>query len=114
MTKILNKTKDTILAQDVMLADTPFKRIRGLLGRKEFKKEQALVLRPSNSIHTFFMRFAIDVIFIDKENKIIAIKICLRPWRLSRIYWQAQSVIELPLGVIIDSNTCVGDEISFV
>lgn len=82
------------------------------MGKKEFKQGEALILKPCNSIHTFFMRFPIDVLFVDKKFKIIGFKICFKPWRLSPFYWQANFVIELPRGVIFESKTSCGDEIS--
>lgn len=112
--KIINQTKNTILAEDVIMADTPLKRIKGLLGRKEFKKGQALILKPCNSIHTFFMRFPIDVLFVDKESRVVGLKAHLKPWRLSAIYWGLRFVIEVPSGVILESKTCKGDEISLI
>ncbi len=110
--KIINQTKNTILAEDVIMADTPLKRIKGLLGRKEFKKGQAIILRPCNSIHTFFMRFPIDVLFVNREFKVIGLKSCVKPWRISPIYWRAKFAVELPCGVILEFRTSLDDEIS--
>ncbi|MCM8801108.1 MAG: DUF192 domain-containing protein [Candidatus Omnitrophica bacterium] len=111
--KIINKTKNNILAEEVIMADTVFKRIKGLLGRKEIKKGQALIIKPCNSIHTFFMRFSIDVIFVDKDNRIIETIISLKPFRLTRLYPRAAFVIELPAGVIQASLTQTGDILWF-
>lgn len=110
--KIINQTKNTILAENAMLAKRFFDRIKGLLGKKDFKPGEALIIRPCNSIHTFFMHFPIDLLFIDKSSKVIGLQICFRPWGLSPIYWRAKFVIELPTGVISASQTTFGDEIS--
>jgi hypothetical protein len=110
--RVINKTKNTILAERAILATNPFTRAKGLLGRRDFKGGEALIIKPGNSIHTFFMRFPIDVLFIDADNKIIGIKVCLKPWRVTAIYWQAKLVIELPSGMIQESLTQKGDEIS--
>lgn len=107
--RIINKTKNTILAEDVVVASTPFKRIKGLLGEKELKKNQALLIRPCNSIHTFFMRFPIDVLFVDKENRVIKAISYLEPFRLTYIYFNASFAIELPAGTIQPNFTQEGD-----
>ena len=110
--KIFNKTKAATLADEVILADTLFSRMKGLLGKRDLKKGQALILKPCDSIHTFFMRFAIDVIFVDRNNRVVLTLSCLRPWRLSPICWKAKFAIELPSGAIQDSRTEKGDEIA--
>ncbi len=112
--KIFNKTKDALLADVVVLADSFSLRMKGLLGRTDMARGEALIIKPCDSIHTFFMRFAIDVIFIDSGHKVILAISCLRPWRLSPICWKAKLAIELPCGVIKDSRLEKGDEISIV
>lgn len=99
------------MAENAIIANTPFTRSKGLLGRKELKPKEALVIIPCNSIHTFFMHFAIDVLFVDADNRIVGIKNGLKPWRLSPIYWRARFAIELPCGVISESLSCIGDEV---
>lgn len=107
--KIINKTSSAVLAEDVVVADTPFKRMKGLLWRKEFSKGQALILEPCNSIHTFFMRFAIDVLFVDKDNRVVKVVSNIRPFRLSGIYFNAAFAIELPNGTILSTSTKEND-----
>ena len=70
--KIINISKNTILADKAEMADTFFKRLIGLLNRKSLGKGEALILSPANCIHSFFMRFSIDVLFLDKSNKVVA------------------------------------------
>lgn len=98
--RLINKTKNTILAQDVQVADTLFPRMRGLLGKKGLKCGQAIVLKPCNSIHTFFMRFPIDVLFVSKDNKVVKTISNLKPFALSGIYFSSSFAIELPSGTI--------------
>jgi len=112
--EIVNRTRNTVLADKVVIADTLFGRIKGLLGSKDFRWGEALIIKRCNSIHTFFMCFPIDVLFINSKNKIIFMKQALLPWRVSRICWQAKYVIELPCGTITHSKTSLGDEISLV
>jgi hypothetical protein len=112
--RLINQTKKTVLAEDVYFADTPFRRIKGLLGRKSFNQGQALVIKPCNSIHTFFMRFPIDLLFLDKNNKVVQAIPDVRPFRISSIYFQANYVIELPPGTINATSTSVADILSLV
>ena len=107
--KRINATRNTVLAESILIADTPIKRIIGLIGRKEFNPGQALVIRPCKAIHTFFMRFAIDVIFIDRDKRVVKALPHFRPYRLSRMYFRAYAVIELPVGTIESSLTHEGD-----
>ena len=107
--KIINQTKDTVLAKEVIIADTFLKRIKGLLGRKDFLPGEALIIKPCNSIHTFFMRFPIDVLFVDKDNRVLKALSSVKPFRLTSIYFQASFVIELPSGTIQSTLTCKGD-----
>ena len=111
--QLINKTKNTILAEYAVVADTPFKRIKGLLGKNDFKLGEALILKPCNSIHTFFMRFPIDVLFVDKENRLIKTTSLLPPFCLTPIYFRAHFAIELPAGTIQFTSTQEGDIISF-
>jgi len=112
--RLINQTKNTVLAKDVFIAKTPFLRIKGLLGRKTFPAGQAIILEPCNSIHTFFMRFPIDVVFVDKNYKIINALPGLNPNRISRIYWRSCRVIELPAGILNLTNTQVQDQLQLL
>ncbi|MEW6170047.1 MAG: DUF192 domain-containing protein [Candidatus Omnitrophota bacterium] len=107
--RIINLTKNTTLAEEVEIAKTIWQRGKGLLGRKTLGQGKALVLWPCDSIHTFFMQFAIDVIFVDKENRIISVYENLKPFRVTRIYFKAKFAIELPIGTIATSSTKIGD-----
>ncbi|MFH0763259.1 MAG: DUF192 domain-containing protein [Candidatus Omnitrophota bacterium] len=107
--KIINQTKNITLAQDAMLAGALFQRMRGLLGRKEFKQGEGIILKPCNSIHTFFMRFPIDVLFVDKNNKIVKTIANFVPFRISNIYFRVSFTIELPAGTIEKTLTSPGD-----
>lgn len=109
--KIINKTKGTLLADKVTVANSSLRRLIGLLNRRQLKEGEALIIKPCNSIHTFFMRFPIDVIFVDSQNKVIAVKNCFNPWRISAVYWRAKFVIELPCGTLLNSSTTKGDDL---
>jgi uncharacterized membrane protein (UPF0127 family) len=110
--KIINKTKNTVLAEEAVVADTIFRRVKGLLGRRDFIKGEALIIKPCNSIHTLLMRFPIDVLFVDKHNQVIKVVSPLVPSRLTRIYFNSVFVIELPAGTVQSTLTSKGDTIS--
>lgn len=112
--KIINLTQNTILAEEAVVADTLFKRLKGLLGKKEFNPSQALLLKPCNSIHTFFMAFPIDVLFVAKDNRVIKAVFSLKPFCFSAIYFKAAYAIELPVGIIQSSLTVQGDALSLI
>ncbi len=112
--KIVNQTKGTAISQSTEIADTFSSRSRGLLGRRVFPAGEALVIRPCNSIHMFFMRFSIDVIFVTSQGIVLRVYHNLKPWRLTPVFFNAEYVIELPSGTLAKTNTDVGDEIRLV
>jgi hypothetical protein len=112
--RLINQTRGTILANDLVFANTPFKRVKGLLGNKSFLAGQALIIKPCNCIHTLFMCFSIDVLFVDKNNKVVKALKKLEPFRFSKLYWPAQAVIELPCGKLQSSQTQDGDCLQFL
>jgi hypothetical protein len=109
--RLINQTKNSILADEVTVADNFFTRLNGLLGKKYLQKGKALIIRPCNTVHTFFMRFSIDVIFIDKKYKVIKIISCLKPFSFSGVCWKAILVIEFPSGTLNSSNVGLGDSL---
>ncbi|WP_394561176.1 DUF192 domain-containing protein [Aquipseudomonas alcaligenes] len=91
-------------------AATPWTRLRGLLGRSGLAAAQGLWISPCNSVHCCFMRFAIDVLYLDAEQRIVQIRHNLRPWRFSAC-WRAHSVIELAAGECRRLNIESGDSL---
>ena len=109
--KIINVTRNTVLADNAIVAKTLLSRIIGLLNRKSLNQGEALVITHCSSIHTIFMRFSIDVLFVDKENKVIKAISNLKPFRLTYIYPRSSYVIELPTGTIESTHTQETDEL---
>jgi uncharacterized membrane protein (UPF0127 family) len=107
--KIINVSKGTILADKAELANTFFKRLLGLLNRKSLNKGEALILSPSNCIHSFFMRFSIDALFLDQSGKVTATLSSFRSFRVSPIYFNSSLTIEFPESTLQSSNTQPGD-----
>jgi uncharacterized membrane protein (UPF0127 family) len=112
--RIINQSKNCILAEEAVIAESFFRRCKGLLGKKALPTGQALVLRPCNSVHTFFMRFPIDVAFIGKDNKVVKIIPSIPPFRLTPIYFKAHFAIEFPAGTLGAANLKEQDEIELI
>jgi uncharacterized membrane protein (UPF0127 family) len=96
-------TNDNVSAQiasDLKTADTLFSRTKGLLGRSSLPEGEGLWIKRCNSIHTAFMKFPIDVLFVDKDLKVVSVYENLKPWRITRLHFSASSVIELPAGTL--------------
>ncbi len=108
---IVNLTRKTFLADSVETADTSLKRMRGLLGRGSIKPGEALVIPQCKSIHMFFMKFAIDVVFLDENNKVVGLKERIKPFAVSPVFWKSSCAVELPVGTIKGTGTQVGDQI---
>ena len=110
--KIINISRGTTLAANAVLADSFISRLVGLLGRKSLEPGQGLILSPSTSIHSFFMRFTFDALFVDKDKRVIAAYPDFKPFRLSKVFWGDNVTIELPAGTILASRTQPGDIIA--
>ena len=95
------------------LAETSASRRAGLLKHQSLGTGTGLWLVPCESIHMFFMKFAIDVVFVDRKHRVRKLVKNLRPWRMSMCL-AAHSVVELPVGVIRESATEKGDQLEFV
>jgi uncharacterized membrane protein (UPF0127 family) len=105
---LVNARTQEAIANDVALASTRADRRRGLLGRDGLGQSAALVLSPCWAIHTMFMRFPIDVIFVDREGRAVRIVRDLPPWRIAGAA-SAKSTIELPAGSLQLRDVQVGD-----
>jgi hypothetical protein len=110
---VLNTTKNTVLGNQIWVADTSLSRLVGLLGKRGLEPGAGLLIIPSQAIHTVAMRFAIDVVFLDRDWRVLHLCPKMVPYRLTGIHWKARSVLELPPGVIAQSSTAVGDTLSF-
>ncbi|MCX6614742.1 MAG: DUF192 domain-containing protein [Acidobacteria bacterium] len=101
------------MAENVELADTPRARRVGLLKHAELRPDEGMWIYPSQAIHTFWMRFPIDVVFLDRRRRVKRVYQRLPPFRLTRFVWGAASVLELAPGTVARSRIEVGDELSF-
>lgn len=99
-TVTVRATAGTVLCARCVVADTPLRRLRGLLGRRALAPGECLLLHPACAIHTCGMRFAIDVVFLDDEHRVLRVVEGVRPWRLASCRG-ARSVLELPAGTCV-------------
>jgi hypothetical protein len=111
--RLVNRTRGAILANRVERAERMLDRMRGLLGRAALRDGDALAIAPCGSIHTFFMKFEIDAVFLDQRGRVVRALAGLRPWRATRFHLRAEQVVELPAGTLERTGTREGDELAF-
>lgn len=109
--RIVNRTRGTVVGSHVTLADTPWGRLRGYLGRRRPKGGEGLLLAPCSGIHMWGMRFPLDVLFLDREGKVLSSEPDLRPWQGPRRVNDAHYVLEIPVGTIEATGTRQGDRL---
>ena len=107
--RAVNLTRDQVLADRMDWAGTSETRRKGLLGRDRFERGEGIYLAPCQWIHMFGMKFAIDVAFLAKDGRVLAVHHGLKPGRVSKLVWRAEGALELPAGVLAATETQVGD-----
>lgn len=108
---VYNRTKEAFLAYRVRIADSMLSRLIGLLGRRSLAPDSGLWIVPSSGVHTLGMLFTIDVVFLDKNLKVVGLRELLRPFSITSLNLQAESVLELPAHSIFKSRTEIGDQL---
>jgi len=106
--RLVNARSGAVIADTVAGAFDSETRRRGLLGRDGMTPGEALIIAPTNAIHTFFMRFDIDVAFVARDGRVLKVSAGLRPWRMSAAL-RAHGVVETPSGAFAASQTTAGD-----
>ncbi|HEX6491778.1 MAG TPA: DUF192 domain-containing protein [Gaiellaceae bacterium] len=101
---------DRVVCERCLVAATPLARMRGLLGRRSLASGEGLLLRPASSVHTFFMRFPIDLVFLSAGGEVLKVVGSLPPWRLAAAR-SAKAVVELPAGEAGRRGIRVGDSL---
>jgi|SRR6266478_2282465 uncharacterized membrane protein (UPF0127 family) len=114
--RAINQTRSTVLCKHLEEAGGMTGKSRGLLGRDGLADDAGMLfeagrLEPFMCMHMLFMRFAIDIVFLNRHGTVIRINPNLRPWRFSSIVWGARRALELPTGAAARSQTQVGDQI---
>jgi uncharacterized protein len=113
-----NQTRGRLLCSRLEVAYGMRGRGRGLMGRRHIGPDEGMLFTaeafiPVMWMHTFFMAFPIDIVFLDRNNVVVKINAALRPWRFSSMIWGARRAIELSSGAADRAQTAVGDLISF-
>jgi uncharacterized protein len=108
---IVNLSKNYMIAEHAWKAQGFWSRARGLIGKKLLRPGEALLIPHCQAIHMFFMRFSIDVIFIDKHKKVVGLVKNIKPFQLSPFFFMAREAIELVAGTIDRTKTSLGDQI---
>ncbi|CZQ80909.1 Hypothetical protein Tpal_133 [Trichococcus palustris] len=112
MAKLINERTNQVILEDLRIAETFFSRFRGLMGVKSIPENSGLMITPCNSVHCFFMKFPIDVIFLDKENRVVHIMDSVKPGSISPIVRKAKYVIEAN-AYILNEKLQIGDKLIF-
>lgn len=107
--RVTNDRTGETLGDSIRSARSLWDRTRGLLGRRGLEPGEGLWIEPCSSIHMFFMRFAIDAVFTDRDGRVVRVVPRLEPWRLAIGGRDARAVVELPVGTIERSATQAGD-----
>jgi len=106
----LTREDGRVVCEHLLVAARPLRRMRGLLGRAELPPDEGILLRPAGSVHTFFMRFPIDVVFLNEDQVVLGIQPALAPWKTAGRRG-AKAVIELAAGECERRGLQVGDRV---
>jgi hypothetical protein len=106
-----NITRQSFINLGVAIADTPWTRLRGLLGRMRLRSDEGLWVIPSRGIHTVGLMFSIDVIYLDAQLRVVHLVESLGPLRIGPLRLRCESVLELPARTIYGSGTQIGDQL---
>jgi uncharacterized membrane protein (UPF0127 family) len=109
--KVTNRTKTTTIGTQIAVADTSLTRLVGLAGRRRLDAGCGLLIRPSSGIHTFGMLFAIDVVALGKDSRVLKLWRRLPPFRVTSLSFKIRTILELKAGEIENCNIEVGDQL---
>lgn len=106
-----NETRRIPLAEHLRIARSIWSRTRGLLGTRELPVGEGLLIDPCGSIHSFWMRYPFDALFLSRDGEVVHAISRMKPYRVSRPVFSAHSVLELPAGTIDATATRQGDRV---
>lgn len=110
--RVTNESRGTVLAQQSGRVRNPVSRGIGLMGKKGLPEDGGLIIEPCSGVVSFFMRFPIDVVFLDSDGQVVHLIEDLRPWKASKMVRASRLVVELPTGTIARSQTQMGDTVT--
>ena len=108
---VVNTTRDAVLGERIAVAETSWSRMVGLLDKSGLEPGEGLLIIPSQAVQTIGMRFAIDVVFVNRQWRVVHLRPAMVPNRVTGFHWRAHFVLELPAGVVVQSSTAVGDQL---
>ena len=111
--RAVNTTRGTVLGDCIRVAETGLSRIIGLLGERKLSPGDGLLIVPSQGVHTWGMMFPIDIVVLDSDWNVLALRRRMRQFRMTRIFWKAAAVLELPSGMLDSTATAIGDALTF-
>ena len=111
--RVENLTKSTCLGENIKVADSSLRRMVGLLGTSHLEPQSGLLILPTQAVHTIGMKYPLDLVFADRNRRVVGVRKAVKPNRLSPVFWRAECVVELPAGVIDETKTEVGDQLSW-
>lgn len=111
--RVANVTRGVPLARNARVADTHLSRLRGLLGRPEPGPDEGLLILPCRAVHTWGMRYPLDVALGNGAGRVVATYHGLRPWRTTSVHTEASWALELRSGTLRETGTSVGDEVAW-
>jgi uncharacterized protein len=111
LTTVHNVSKSTVLGDRIREARSFLARGRGLMFASGLNSGEGLLIDPCSSIHTFWMRFPIDVLYVDRDGTILRADRAMKPWRIGPIFTGSKWVVELPGGTIDATGTQAGDKL---
>lgn len=103
------REKATVIGDKIAVADSSASRFLGLMGKRALEPGSGMWITPSSGVHTFWMRMRIDIVALDKQNRVVALAHSVPPWRLSCVSPKTRSVLELPAGRIRECGISLGD-----
>lgn len=109
---VANNTRGSVLLSTGKVADGHWTRLRGLVGVRQLATGDGLLIKPCHGVHCMFMSIPIDVVYVDRNDKVLAMDKAMKPWAIGKIYGQSAYVIEMPAGTIDATNTQPGDQLA--
>ncbi|MEJ5246274.1 MAG: DUF192 domain-containing protein [Caldilinea sp.] len=114
MVQVENRSRNTIVLSHGKMANTRWTRLRGLIGVRDLPEGHGIVIEPCHGVHCMFMSIPIDVIYVDKNHRVVGLERAMKPWAIGKIYRNSRYVVEAPVGTIERTQTQIGDQLKIV
>lgn len=108
---VMNQANQQVVAEHVKVANNPFTRLAGLMGKKLLPKGHGLWITPCNGVHSCFMRFEFDAVFVNAQGEVLHVIEAMKPWGLSPMIKGARAVLELPAGAAAQAGVETGHKL---